>query len=492
VLAIADAQRWLKKKRPSLAIDRLKSARAQHPADESLAVALAHAYTQDDNAFWALNVLGGYIEQHPPACNARAWAAWIHLGQANLDQAESLLGTHKCTSPPEARARLLLLRALVEEQRDRADRVVELLSQARSEGRFYSEDHELLEALTRRYDATRLPWMSWNLDLSGGWTSNGLAGVPVDTTSAEQSGSVVVLVGAGLRIVLPTTAVLAPVADVQVRAQQLTSSRANDFSYRQLRLRPGVRAADFLGLEVKYGFEALHLQGGDVYSSGPLWYSEAHRAEYEIQPSSKIMLFGGAGWRTVRERVRSRAEFDQGIVYDLAVTSGTGLLLGLSARWHAARVEAYSLFGSTALAQVDVALGHHVKLKQGVSLSADIYPHSEGYFPSAGNQDRYEILPRATTGIVWPTGSALQGTLEYSYTRRDSTASAYSYTDHRALARLRWSLDSDQLGTTLVPRGRRIPLETRRGSGEAESRHAAVRELMHQDEAAQRSSSCLK
>jgi hypothetical protein len=179
-------------------------------------------------------------------------------------------------------------------------------------------------------------------------------------------------------------------------------------------------------------------------------------------------------------------------VYDLAVTSRIGLLLGLSARWHAARAEAYDLVGSTVLVQLDIALGHRIKLKQGVLVSGDIYPHSEGYFPSAGSQDRYEILPRATTGVAWPTGSALQGALEYSYTRRESTASAYSYTDHRALARLRWSLDTDQLGTTLVPRRRRTPLETRRGSGEAESRHAAIRELMHQDEAAQRSSSCLK
>lgn len=492
-LSVALARRLLDEGKTSEAIETLKAARTRNPNDEELAVALAHAYTKDNNSFWALNVLGEFLELHPPACQARAWAAWIHIGQANLEQAEALLDTDQCTLPPELRARLLLLRVLIAEQRESKEKVLKLLDEARAIGRYYAEDHELLEALTRRYEADRVPWASWNVDLSAGWTSNGLAGAPIDTTSGTESGSLLALVGAGFRAVAPISADVKPVFDAEMRAQQLTEAPAADYSYRQLRLLPGLRVAGSLGLEVKYGFEAVHLQGGDVYSPGrPLWYAEAHRVEYEVQPAPGLLVFGGGGRRILRERVRSRYELDQGMAYSAPLGSSVRTILGLSGRWHSARSAAYALIGATALAQLEVDLGLDITLKQGLSLSGDIYPHSEGYFPSADGRDRRELLPRSTTGLWWPARHAVQGGLEYSYTRRDSTASAYGYQDHRILARLRWRLDSDELTTTVVPRLGRTPLETGRSPGRDESANQAIRELMHQDEATQRSSSCLK
>jgi hypothetical protein len=490
--SIAHGQRLLKAGNTSMAIERLKSARTRHPADETLAVALAHAYTKDNNAFWALNVLGEYLQQHPPACRARAWAAWIHLAQANLAQAKDLLETRECTTPPEILARLLLLRALLAEQHDHPAEVADLLRQARSVGRYYAEDHELLESLSRRYDSNRVPWATWSVDLSAGWVTNGLAGVPVDAASQQDSGSAVALVGVNFRAVPWNSASLRPMLDAQFRAQQLTDASAADYSYRQIGLRPGVLVAGLLHLELKYAFEAVHLQGGDVYSSGPLWYSEAHRGEYEMQPSDNLVLFGGGGFRFIRERVRSRIEFDQGIACNVLPGSSVGLMLGVSARWYSAHAHVHDLFGATGLGQLEVGLGRQVKLRQALSVSADVYPRSVGYFPSAGQRTRRELLPRATTGLWWPAQSALRGALEYSYTRRDSTASAYNYQDHRALLRLRWSTDSDEVGTTLVPREGRSPLESGRSTGENQPDSTAIRELMRQDEAAQRSSSCLK
>jgi hypothetical protein len=94
--------------------------------------------------------------------------------------------------------------------------------------------------------------------------------------------------------------------------------------------------------------------------------------------------------------------------------------------------------------------------------------------------------------LWWPTGSPVRGALEYSYTSRTSTASAYEFDDHRLLAYVRWSLDSDRFGNTVLPRTGRVPLETESGSARERESSASIRELMRQDEAVQRGSSCLK
>jgi hypothetical protein len=329
--------------------------------------------------------------------------------------------------------------------------------------------------------------------LAAGYTSNAFSAAPVDEQTEGTAASPVVAGNIAARAVLGSHAWIRPTLDARVRAEQLLRGVASDLSFRQLALRPGV----LLGLqqprlELRYAAEAVHWQGGDDYSSGPLWYSEAHRGEFEIDASQQLMAFGGAGYRLFRDRVRSRFEIDQGVAWGLPLSPTLDLTLGGSARWYRARAHAYTQLGATGLAQLDVSLPSRLLLRETGSVSGDLYPYSESYFPSAGDAQRQELLVRMMLGLWWPTGSPLRGAIEYSYTSRTSTASAYQFDDHRVLLRLRWSLDSDRFGNTVIPRAGRVPLETETGNVRSRESRATIRELMRQDEATQRGSSCLK
>ncbi|MBN1611942.1 MAG: hypothetical protein JW940_35250 [Polyangiaceae bacterium] len=491
---IAEARRLEQSGKPDVAIERLKSAREHHRSSETLVLALAAAYLADHNPFWALNVLSEHSATYPPACQARAWAAWVQIGQANLDEAEVWLETDECSEPPELRARFLVLRALIAHHRQRASEAAVLLARARGVGHLYAEDRELLDHLSARYQPGRLPLLSFSLELAAGVTSNGLAGVPVDTQSRVDADSTVVLLGAYARVVGSNSGLVRPVFELDARAQELVRDAVQDYSYRQLALRPGVLLGRRIPrLELRYAVEAVQLQGGDRYQSGPVWYSEAHRGEYELEATHNLSVFGGAGYRLIRDRARTRFELDEGAVWGTPLGAGTNLIVGASARWYSARVSAYTELGATALAQLDMRLPSQLGLRVNASLSGDAYPHSEGYFPSAADRERSEMLTRASGGLWWPAASPLRGGIEYAYTRRDSTATDYSYIDHRALLRIQWSDDSDRLGTTTVPREGRVTLETGlRGSASRGPTGTSVRELLRQDESAQRSSSCLK
>jgi hypothetical protein len=413
--------------------------------------------------------------------------------QANLDIAEELLSDRGCTRRPEQHARVLLLRALIAEQRHQRAQVIALLEQARALGVHYAEDRELLDTLTARYVPQRAPLLAWSLDLAGGYSSQPLASAPLDEQSQQQSGSAVGLLSLRVHSVIPTGSAVQPVVDGRINAQQLTASTASRYSYRQLALRPGL----LLGgarprLELRYAAEAVHLQQGIGYTTSPIWYSEAHRAEFEIDATDRFVAFGGLGYRLFRERVRTRWELDEGLAWALPVRQRIDLLLGGSARWYSARASAYTQLGATALAQLDVRLLTDLGLRETIALSGDTYPHSEGYFSSAEGAARREALLRATTGLWWPANRALRGALEYTYARRDSTAAAYDYRDHRVLLRLLWASDSDRLGSTQVPREGRVTLETGRRAGAGQDRSQAIRELMRQDESVQRGSSCMK
>jgi hypothetical protein len=104
-----------------------------------------------------------------------------------------------------------------------------------------------------------------------------------------------------------------------------------------------------------------------------------------------------------------------------------------------------------------------------------------------------DLLVHATAGLWASLGRNLQSGLEYSYTNRDSSAGDYAFSDHRVFLRWTATFDSDQLLTHSVPSEGRVALET--GSREIErlqGTEPSVRELVHQNDEARRSSSCLK
>lgn len=54
------------------AIELLKPMVEQNPQSELLVLALADAYRLDKNPLWGMRVLTDHVEDHPPACRARA------------------------------------------------------------------------------------------------------------------------------------------------------------------------------------------------------------------------------------------------------------------------------------------------------------------------------------------------------------------------------------------------------------------------------------
>jgi hypothetical protein len=166
---------------------------------------------------------------------------------------------------------------------------------------------------------------------------------------------------------------------------------------------------------------------------------------------------------------------------------------GLSARYFRARNEAYNAVGATGLTRLSSLLPEGFELRETLSLSGDRYPDSVGYFLGSNGKHRSETLLQATTGLWSPSSWGMRAGLSYEYTTRNSTAEAYSFNDHRALLHLVWRSDSDRFGVSSIPPEGRVPME--HGVDSSAGQAAAdlqIRDLVRQDEAVQRGSSCLK
>ncbi len=475
--------------------DLLRAAAEATPDSELLAVARAESYLADDNDFWAIKVLTEFTEAHPPACQARMFKARIEIDQAALDQAEATITEAGCEEPEEIRTRGLVLRAVIAQAREDDAAARARIGEAQDTRRRYAEDAALLDALSATYGLTPAPAFDWKLDLGLGWTSNGLAGSPVDRVSQDgASGSALATVNAHLGWRPAAVGILHPLAEVRWRETELFAGSARGLSTRQ----PGLRLGAALGnetprLTVTYGFEVIQVQEGDRYEEGPLLYSEAHRGEYELEATDTWFAFGGGGHRRFRETGRTRWEFEQGLAAAFTLSDSTRLMLGTSARFYDARNDAYDVVGATGLAQLSVAFPRGFELRESASLSGDAYTDSLGYFAGAPQEERRDVLLRASATLWSPSTAGLKGGLEYDYTSRASTATPYSFHDHRMLLRMSWSYDSKRLGVSRISADGRVPLRHGLDPGADQPRSdQRVRDLMRQDEDVQRGSSCLK
>lgn len=476
------------------AIDVLKRAVKAFPDHERLRHALSLAYLEDENEFWALKVLRDYEQDHPPACDTRALQAWIHIQQANFDLADEILSIPGCDTPPYVLARQLLLKAHMNAQQGNHEQAEELVREARELGRYYEEDKTLLDAMTARYDPGRLPLASWRADLALGWTSNGLAGSPVDPADVgADTASSLVQLDLRLRTVIPASRTLRPVIEGQFRMLDLAAGTVSALSYRQPSLRPGILIGDTTPrLLLTYGFDAVQIAGSDRYDEGPLWYSEAHRFDYEIEVNDNLFAFGGGGHRWYRESGRTRWEAEQGLALGLPLTDDLRLMTGASARWHRAENEAYDAYGGTLVGQLIHRLPAGLEARLNVSGSYDDYPRSQGYFGGSKGEKRTDSQIRVKPGLWSPLWSGLRVGLDYEYSHRASTAANYEFTDNRVLLHGVWVMDSDRFGVDLIPVEGREPLPHNvSASGELSGDEMRIRDLMRQDEAVKRGSSCL-
>jgi hypothetical protein len=256
-------------------------------------------------------------------------------------------------------------------------------------------------------------------------------------------------------------------------------------------LRPGVIVGDSTpsGL-LAYRFDALLLAGGDRYENGPLWFYNAHRAELEVNLLRNLSLFGGIGRRLFREIGRSRIEADGGVGGSYLPVSQLRILGALSGRWHAADKEAHDLRGGSALASAELRLPHDWAVRAGALVGLDWYPNSAGYFDAAKpDTDRRDLLLKLSASGFSPAFAGIKVGGTYEYAERFSTTTPYSYRDHRFLLKVVLSFATDPWGPRAVSPEGRVPLDHGASPSVFDER---LQDLLRQDEAAQRSSSCVE
>ncbi len=475
-------------------LELLKSAKDRWPDDEEIHIALATAYARDHNELWALRVLGEYQLRRPPACAAQTVEAWLRYQQAELDQAEEILQSPGCAAaPPEVKARRYLVLAQIAAERGRTAEAERELQRAAEQGAYYEEDGWLLEQLQQRYDPGRLPVLSWQVGLVAGWTSNGLSGTPADTeaTGTEPSGL------GELRLdvdwIHDARGMIRPTLGVAVHANQLTAASARDLSYQKFSLRPGVILGRVLPrLRVGYRGEALVLAGGDSYEEGPLWYTESHAGELELTAGPQFMAFITAGRRAFRERVRTRTEVEHGLIWARGIHRYVHAALGASARAYSAQHRAYDQVGISVLGNLQEEPFPNWQLRQQLSLSVDSYPGSAGYFPSADGAERQEWSSHLSASVGRRLGAGVTLAAEFGRSHRNSVADAYDFKELRATLRLTWASDFQALSRRVISAEHYAKLGWAGQGATDEPEQPNVRELLRQDEAVQRGSSCLK
>lgn len=472
----------------------LRRMAALQPKSELLALARADAYLNDKNPFWALKILSEFMAANPPACAAHALAARVHIQQANLDQAEQLLDTPDCEQPEESKLRFLLLKAQIAELRGNRTAAEAQVKQAAALHHRYEEDDDLLQQLQAAYNPYRQPAISWTLDLAGGGTSYGLAGVPVDLAAPRGlGGSALLAVDLSVRALFSQQTSLRTFVDAELKATQLLAAPNRGLSTRQ----PTVRVGLMLGrgqptLLAAYAYDLVDIQGGSVGVAGPRIDSEGHRVEYQLRIAPWATATGNVGGRLFEDADRTRFESDHGIVANVNLAQNVRLMLGASGHVYKAQRRVYDQAGAAGFLGLDISVVKGFELRETLSLNGDVFPASRGFFDPLRNQQREDLLVRVGTELWSPETHGLRFGMGYAYTNRNSTANDFDYADHRAMLHLQWQADSDQLSTQRISKQGRIPIRYDDRDAKAASQPIEVREILKQDETIRRSSSCLK
>ena len=472
------------------AIDLLKQAIARSSLDKSLRLLLARAYLDDGNDFWAIRTLNAAAEAFPDDCTIALWQAWIQIRQGELERAREELST-ACTAWAPDQARRALLSAMLEKQAGAPLAAQANLDQAAAERFAYPEDRAAISRLRTTVDPGFIPPLSGRLDLAAGFTGNALAGSPVDpTTQGNSTSSPMLAASAFVRLASPHRSWIRPAVDVEARGLGFSADVGRDLSYMMLDARPEIIVGGAgPRMTLAYRYESLLLAGGDRYGKGPIWFFDAHRGEWELEILRVLTFFGGAGRRTFREQGRTRFELDGGVGSGLPVGSRVHLVAALTGRYHDASNDAWDLYGASLLTSAEVRLPRRWSLRAGMLASADRYPRSAGYFDAAApTKARHDLLFKiSASAFAPPLADGVKLGVTYEFSRRDSSATPYSYDDHRILARAIWSFAIDPwLPHAATPVGH-VPLDYGLADAEAGER---VQDLLRQDEAAQRSSSC--
>jgi hypothetical protein len=478
--------------KPGDAIAILKEATRRYPDHAELLLLLAKAYLADDNDFWALRVLSGWLARHPDDCEAALWLSWVYLRQGSLDDARLANEEAACPDQGPLAARRHLLKAMIERHADASESARQALNDAYQAPDAYQEDREAIAFLKPELDPWHVQPLSWRLELWGGWTSNAQAGSPQDAAQTSYPQSAFGNFSAWLNFTPNFNFWLHPSLEGDVRMLGYAAENGRDYSYLLLSGRPGLLfGGSRWSVLAAYRYESLLLAGGDRYAEGPLWFYQAHRAEIEASPLPWLTLFSGAGQRQFREMGRTRIEVDGGVGGGYRVLKDLKVMGALSGRWQNANNDAYDLYGGSLLLSLEYVLPYGLSLRGGLSAGVEYYPRSTGYFdPLKPDVERRDVLVKPTAGFWSPAWSGFRAGLVYEFAERFSTAKPYDYTDHRVIVKFVWPFSLDPwLPKASAPEDH-VPLDWGLHAGDGGGER--IQDLLRQDEAVQRGSSCVE
>ncbi len=476
---------------PRAAVERLKDATRRYPDDRGLVLQLARAYLLEDNLFWAERTLLEAVEKWPDDAGLRAWLAAVHLRQGDPGLLDGDLAPVLQPDEDPLRARWLLLEASRARLDGDDEGAVEALAGLDRRSMLFPEDRKVWASLKAGVD----PWWSESitgtLELGLGATSNALAGSPTDP-GREGESSGLGLVELRARVVPPGRSTIRPAAELEILGDGIENSDYDELSTLQAGLRLGaVATGEKRRIAFGYRAEVLYI------NQDPSLYSEAHRAELEIEWLRGAVAFGGVGHREYRDAKRTRWEGDLGFGGPLGRLGKASLVGGTTLRLANAESPAYDQLGLSAAvsARVPVAAGSTLWL-DGSAVWDDYFNSggAEGRLVFGTEEKRRDLLGRAAATLWAGPWRRLRPGLELRYTRRASTADTapgfdFSYSEWRAVAWLRFSFDADPWGPRTAAGPDHVPLEWGL-AGDTGIDEERILDLLRRDEELRRGSSC--
>lgn len=469
----------------SEAVEALKLARQADPADTDLMLALARAYLEDGNPLWALLTVQPSL---PADCTARALAAIAFYRQGEPRAAAEALAGPPCPRAWQCERQRLLRRFV-----DRSDALTDAIPADICP--LAREDRWLWDQVYASGPTYRAPLVMRG-EVEVGWAANALLGAPTDEqdTGAPQLASPFSRLSLTARAELPQPVAL--FAEAQLRGELLTSTGARRLSY----IEPGA----LLGLHLALGSSDLELAyhplvlvlAQDPYDGAQHLLYESHRAELTMswsgdQLPGEYTVYGGGGWRGFSRNGRTRSEVDGGVAGLWSLAQQWQLLGLVTGRRFAAVNQAYDLGGIIAMVGVYGAW-RGWRTRHALQWVFDDYPASAGFFdPVVARRDQ---LVRYRGSVSYVLDSLARLGVRYEWARRSSNIVGYRFSDQRVMLVWRYQLEGDyrapevrDVGTVPLPWPRLLAA----GADDDTSLDERIGDLIRQDEAISRSSSCV-
>jgi len=481
----------IKAGRPRDAVKHVKPLVKEHPDQPAFVHLLARAYLADKNPFWAKRTL-----QKAPDCTSRSWLIWVHINNGDMDLAAEALAGEDCPGTAADTARWRLLEAFLARTQEDHARAYSSVVKVPDSGEIYLEDDRLWKFLRAAEDPGWIEPLSFRLELAGGYSSNSKGGSPTDPGTKGPQSALLRMDLFG-RLVWPVTRLLRPTLEAGVKGHGITAETdgARKLSYLEMHARPGIIwGTKFPRLILGYKVDYLVLNQ-DLEKRRRFF--EAHRGEIEFETGS-MTYFAGAGRRIYHENGRTRFEIDGGLGGSFLFFGRARMLAALSLRYYDAVGDPYDQIGATGLVVSRINVGAGLVARLGVTLGVDYYHNSGGQLgvlAYGSDRKRFDVLTKLSAELWSPMWMGARAGLSYEFSYRESTADEiddYDYIEHRLLLKFRWTIDLNPWAPQAVETKGRVALDygigEQAGAGLEEER---IQDLLRQDEAARRGSSCV-